>query len=252
MSTIKEKMFFNYDGKSSEDFGLTIVNLDKGMYDEVFMPNRTINETKPERRDIPIFHGVETDKRSFPLTLAFQDNFNDSMINGIINWLFKEEYKPLYFEDDTNRIMFSMVSGDSSIVHTGMKKGYFTVNIETNSAYKYSKTIHHLIGGKKNYSISNRGHRDVYPVYEIDKVGKGDLKITMNGKNVLIINLEDKEKIKIDSLRETIETDIPGAYRYNNVTAGELEDLYLKKGLSNIIVEGGADISLSYREVYLF
>lgn len=252
MSTIKDKLHFNYNNKSSEEFGLIAINLDNGMYSEMFMPTRSINETKPEGRDVPIFHGITTEKREFQLTLAFEKGFHKDMIAGIVDWLFTEQYKPLYFEGGLDRIMFSIVSGDSSLVHDGMNNGYFTVNVETNSSYKYSRIIEHKIGDRKRYSISNRGHKEVFPEYEFKKIGKGDIKFKMNGKNVLIINLEDGESIKIDSLREIIETDIPGAYRYNNITAGELEDLYLKKGLSKIEIEGDADISLKYREIFLF
>lgn len=252
MVAIKDKLRFNYNGKSSEDFGLVAISLDSGMYEEVLVPSISVNETRPVNRDIPILHGVTREKRSFPLILAFEKDFNSDLIGGIIDWLFKDSYKPLYFEDGLDRIMFSMITGESSLTHNGLKQGYFTVNVETNSAYRYSRKIERKIGVEKSYRVNNRGHKETYPKYLIEKIGAGDLKLSVNGKNVLITNLEDKEVLKIDSLRETIETDIPGAYRYNNIKVGELEDLYFKKGLSDIIITGEADITTEHREIYMF
>lgn len=252
MVAIKDKLRFSYNGKSSEDFGLVAISLDSGMYEEVFVPSISVNETRPVDRDVPILHGVTREKRSFPLILAFEKDFNSDLLGGIIEWLFQDSYKPLYFEGGTDRIMFSMITGESSLTHNGLNQGYFTVNVETNSAYRYSRKIKRVIGTEKTFRINNRGHKEVYPKYHIEKIGAGDLKIGVNGKNVLITNLEDKEIIKIDSLREIIETDIPGVYRYNNIKAGELEDLYLDKGLTEIKITGEANITTEHREIYMF
>lgn len=245
-------MYFNYDGIDSRHFGIAAVDIGGGMYDEMFMPSRTVEETITEKRVTPIFHGVKLEKRSFDLNLAFENGFNDDLIDGVIEWLFKDEYKPLYFDGNPNKIMFSMISGKSSLIHNGLEEGYLTVSVETNSPYKYSREKTESFSSKSPIFINNGGHKDVFPKYTIRKIGSGDLKIKLNDNNVLITNLEGGEVLNIDSMRGIIETSIPGIYRYNNIKAGELEHLYLAKGVSKIEIDGESEIDMSYREIYGF
>lgn len=252
MPTIKDKLYFNYNGVSSRELGLTAVDLGSGLYEEDFVASRTIEETKPSGRATSIFHGITEEDRSFDLTLAFDNGFTEDKLESIMKWIFTDYYKPLYFEENSERIVFAMITGDSRIVHNGLQEGYFTVSVKTNSPYTYSDIK------KKNFSqtspvtIVNNGHRESYPIIDIKKVGDGDLKIKVRDYNVLITNLKNGENIQIDTLRGKIITDIVGQYRYDNVTIGELEDLMLEEGRQTYSVEGGANIVLTYREVYKF
>lgn len=252
MPTIKDKLYFNYNGVSSREFGLTAVDLSSGLYEEDFVASRTIEETKPSGRATSIFHGITEEDRSFDLTLAFDNGFTEDKLESIMKWIFTDYYKPLYFEENSGRIVFAMITGDSRIVHNGLQEGYFTVSVKTNSPYIYSDIK------KKNFSqtspvtIVNNGHRESYPIIDIKKVGDGDLKIKVRDYSVLITNLKNGENIQIDTLRGKIITDIVGQYRYDNVTIGELEDLILEEGSQTYSVEGGANIVLTYREVYKF
>lgn len=252
MPTIKDKLYFNYNGVSSKEFGLKAVDLSSGLYEETFVASRTIEETKPSGRATSIFHGITEEDRSFDLVLAFDNGFTESKLESIMDWIFTDYYKPLYFDDNSDRIVFAMITGDSNIVHNGMQEGYFTVSVKTNSPYIYSNKINKTFSQTSPIKIINGGHEDTYPVFEINKIGDGDLKISVRDYNILITNLKDGERIKIDTLREIIETDLQGQYRYDNVKIGELGDLMLKKGEQTYSVEGGANITLEYREVYKF
>lgn len=252
MPTIKDKLYFNYNGVSSKDFGLKAVDLSSGLYEETFVASRNIEETKPSGRATSIFHGITEEDRSFELILAFDNGFTEDKLESIMNWIFTDYYKPLYFDNNSDRVVFAMMTGDSNIVHNGMQEGYFTVNVKTNSPYIYSNLKSESFNQTAPLKITNNGHEDTYPYFKIEKIGDGDLKINVGGYNVLIANLKNGENIEIDTLREIIKTDLVGQYRYDNVRVGELGDLMLKKGEQTYSVEGDANISLEYREVYKF
>lgn len=251
MATIKDELYLNYDGVNSKDFGLIAVDFGSGLYEETLVANRTINETKPDKRNQSIFHSITEENRVFDLNLAFEESFDENKINDIINWLFKDYYKPLYFEGQEDRIVFAMISGESNIVHNGLNQGYFTVTVQTNSPYRFSRM---RIGTSDSNSMNlvNNGHKVVYPEFSIKKNGDGDLRIEVDGRSVLITNLSDGEELYIDTLRDKIVTDIVGEYRYDNVKLGEISDLFLDVGDKVYTIDGDADITYRYREAYKF
>ena len=251
MATIKDKLYLNYDGVDSKYFGLISVELGSGLYEEALVANRTINETKPAERHQSIFHGITEENRTFQLNLAFEDSFDEGKINDIIDWLFKDYYRPLYFEGQEDRIVFAMISGESNLIHNGMNQGYFTVTVQTNSPYKFSQLREGRNRGD-SMTLINNGHKTVCPEFSIKKIGDGDLRFEIDGRVILIINLTDGEELYIDTLRDKIVTNIIGEYRYDNVTLGELSDLFLDVGSKAYTITGEANISYRYREVYKF
>ena len=251
MATIKDELYLNYDGVNSKDFGLIAVELGSGLYEETLVTNRTINETKPAKRQQSIFHSITEENRTFQLNLAFEDSFDERKIDDVINWLFKDYYRPLYFEGQEDRIVFAMISGESNIIHNGMNQGYFTVTVQTNSPYRFSQ-LREGRNRRGSINVMNNGHETIYPEFSIKKIGSGDLRFEIDGRVILIINLTDGEELYIDTLRDKIVTDVIGEYRYDNVTIGELRDLYLDVGEKEYKITGGADIVYRYREAYKF
>lgn len=251
MGTIKDELYLNFDGVPSRFVGLLAVEIGSGLYEETLVTNRTINETQPANRTQSIFHSISEDNREFQLNLAFDKNFDEDKINEIINWLFQDYYKPLYFEGQEDRVVFAMISGESSIIHNGMNQGYFTVTVQTNSPYRFSQLRTGSNIGNE-ITMKNNGHIKVYPEFSIKKVRNGDLRFEVDGRNVLITNLTDGEELFLDTQRNKIVTNTIGEYRYDNITIGDLEDLYLDVGEKVYNVTGGAEINYRYREAYKF
>ena len=255
MATIKEEFYFNFDGVNSKDFNLLAVDLGSGLYEEILAPSRTINQTETNnkrRRTRNIFHNIQEGTRSFELNLAFEEGYTEESLDEIVRWLFKDYYKPLYFENKENRVMFAMISGDSTIVHNGLNQGYFTVTVETNSPYLFSqlKTGGRTITNTGVLTLENDGHLPVFPEFSIKKNGNGDLRFDTQDGNVLIVNLTNGEELYIDTMRGIIETDVLGEYRYDNIRAGELEDLFLGVGNKEYAITGSCRIDYRYREAY--
>lgn len=252
MATFKEEIYFSYDGVSSRDFGLIAVDLGSGLFEEDLGPSRSIVKTETAKGNKTIFHGIKEESRNLSLTLAFEEGFDDALIDDIVRWLFKGYYKPLIFEKNPNRIMFAMLEGSSQIIHNGIEQGYFTINLDTNSPYIFSeeKTNTKTITTSGVLAVTNQGHLDAYPELSIKKVGAGDLTIGIDGRNVKITNLDNNEDIYIDTEREIIETSKLGAYRYDSIVAGELEDLHVGYGVKEYVITGSCQISYRFREMY--
>lgn len=250
--TIKDKLYFNYDGVDSREFGITAVNMGSGLYEDTFVATRNIEETSPKNRYRNIFHGISEEDRSFDLILSFDEGYSDELLERVNHWIFKRYYRPMYFDGNRDRVVFAMPTGTSSIFHNGMKQGYFTVSMKTNSPYVFSDIKRMSFSEGEQVFINNSGHEISYPHFKIKKVGDGDLKIKVENYNVLMVDLINGETIEIDTMREKVITDIPGVYRYDNLRIGEFSDLALEVGGSNFISEGGAEIECEYREVYRF
>lgn len=253
--TIKDKIKFNFDGVWSDTLGLISVNTDGGMFEEIFVADRNIVETEVLGSDRPIFHRLENAPIEFDLTIAFEDGFDDDKIDYIVRWLFSDYYKPLYFEGREDRVYKCIVSGGSSLIHNGLKEGYFVVTVRCDSAKIYSPI--HLSDkitstSESNLTIFNDGHYDSYPEISIKKIGDGDVEIINNsdgGDIFKIINLTDGEDIYIDCERELIETDAIGIYRYENVVG-----LFTRliEGNNEIKIIGNCEIQFRYTFKYKF
>lgn len=132
-----EGIHFSYDGKKSSDMGLINCKIDGGMFEENFVANRKINETKIAGNPKPYFLGVEYDPLEFELTFAFEYDFDEDRIREVARWLNQEYYKPFYTTSNPNRIFYCMMDGDSKLIHDGYERGYIKLKFRCDSPYSY-------------------------------------------------------------------------------------------------------------------
>lgn len=132
-----EGIHFSYDGIKSSDMGLINCQIEGGMFEEVFVANRKIVETKVAGNSKPYFIGVEYDPLEFDLVFAFEDSYDERRIRDVAKWLNQSYYKPFYTVDNPNRIFYCMMEGDSDLVHTGAKRGYIKLKFRCDSSYSY-------------------------------------------------------------------------------------------------------------------
>jgi phage-related protein len=259
MPTIKDSLYFNYDGKSCKDFNLVHVNLDNKMFEEKLVADRSINELKVRGSEKPLFHGIEEEPLEFEMTIAFEKDFTDADIDGIILWLFQDNYKPLFFEDKPNKVYWCMPVGDATLAHTGLKEGYFTITMRCNSSRIYSPLqttpTYDLSAntGKYRVNLVNTGHLEIFPEISIEKVGAGNITFTRvsDGQIFEIRDLTDREQIYINCEKEIIETDLVGTYRYDKVV-GDYFDMAMAVGTTAFDIEGKAKITFRYTLKYKF
>lgn len=259
MPTIKENIIFNYDNQWSDSFGLISVNLDNGMFEDVFVASRDFIETEIYGSDEPLLQGVKNSPLEFEMTIAFTEKYTDKNIRDIVEWLFQDIYKPLYFYGKEERVFYCMPIGDSSIVHNGLREGYFNVTMRCNSPFVYSPVAiseeYDLSDGtNETIQLFNDGFKDLYPEISISKIGNGSVSITNmsdNGKVWEIRNLLDGENVYIDCKKEIIKSDKEdiGVYHYGD-TSGSLPKLL--KGNNTIIISGRCKIQFRYQYKYRF
>ena len=164
MSTIKDKIYFTYDNVNSRDFGLMHIETGNGMFEEQLVADRTIIETST-RNGKPLLNRIDEKPISFTMNLAFERRFDEYTIDEIVDWLFQDYYKPLYFEGKEDRIYYCPPEGSSSIVHYGL--------VSYNDDFKY------LLKEKFNTEleemikevIDGKNIRDKAGSFEMESVG---------------------------------------------------------------------------------
>lgn len=137
MSTIKDKLSFTYNDKSSKDFGVTQVSLDNGMFEESLVASRSIREEKLVNSKRSLYSGLEKENLSFPLTLAFDKGFNEKKTQDVTDWLFgKEYYSKMMFENDEKNNVY--VSGWATpIIDNAQTKTLFKPSTTYKVTYKF-------------------------------------------------------------------------------------------------------------------
>lgn len=248
---IRDSLYFIYDNVKSTDMKLLNVNVNNGMMEEIFLPNKTIYETKI-RGGKTYFHGIEYKNLSFPVSFAFSETYDNDLIRSIARWLSPDYYKPLRFSDNLNRIFYAMPIDDIQLIHNGLKEGYLTLTFRCNTYHAYSPVytsqIYDLSTNPTYTMIQfiNNGDLPIYPIIYITKVNNGDLSIfnqTNGDIEFKLIDLTDNENLTIDCENHIIETDLTDAYRYNNFNGNYLKIL---RGLNNLRIVGTAKIQFKW------
>lgn len=218
-----QSLNFTYDGVSSEDMGVVLINEDGGLYKDIFLPQRSIREKKINGKDRPYFMGVENNPLSFSLSFFINQWEDRNNLREIARWMFTDYYKPLILESNPNRIFYAIIEGNSTILHNGCQNGYVTLNIKCDSPYSYSPLIRHDLSVRDNYEVYfyNEGDVTIRPQLKITKIGDGDISITNqnNGQEFKLSNLYNKEIILVNCENEEIVSSLQKShkrYLHNN------------------------------------
>lgn len=255
MALIGSELYFNFNGKSSKDFNLVVVHVGGGMFDDSLLASRTANVTRPRGRNRVLLQGVEEEVLTFTLELGFKKDFTKEDVEKTVMWLRESQYRPLFFENQPDRVYNAMFVSDSRIIHNGLNQGYLTLNVETDSPHifsPYKLTDKLTVVGNGTITIPNNGHEIVLPEISILKNGNGKITIvneTDDGNIFELSNLTNGEDLYLDCYRETIETDIVGVYHYSDYV-GHFPKLLL--GNNTFSITGDCEITFRYKEEYIF
>lgn len=258
MATIKDKLYFNYDGVWSNEFNLMHVVLDSGMFEETLMASRSILESTTKGNYKPFFSGIEESPLSFEMNIAFENKYTDKNLDDIIRWLFSDYYKPLYFEGKEDRIFYCMPDGDSFLTHNGLSEGYITITMRCNSPNLYSPVYYTPLytiidNSKKAIDVYNNGHYVIYPEISIEKIGDGKITIISknNGDAIFDVNnIKTGEQIYINCEKEIIQSDsLTNKHKYDDVF-GEYPKLSYGRNTFEIV--GNCKIQFRYQARYKF
>lgn len=252
---IKESLYFNYAGVDSDQFGITNVNVSTGLFEEIFMPNRSINEYKIRGRDKPYFQEINREANSLSLTFYPEGQLTEERLSEIARWLDVDFYEPLVFSAMPDRVFYATCVDASNLRHNGVE-GYITLTMRLDAPNSYSRdivTTWYDLSEKENevIEIPNYGDKPIVPEIFIEKIGDGDIiieNLSEKSPPFYINGLKDKEEIYVDGESRIIKTNIPNTYRYSN---SNKKYPIFSYGLNRFKVTGKCKIKFQYRYKFI-
>lgn len=256
---MREAINFTFDGISSEDMGVMIASPDGGLYDESFMPQRSIVEVKIPKKHLPYYQRVEYEPLSFSLTIFISEWQERDNLRQIARWLFQDFYKPLIFDTNPNRVFYAIIEGDPRLKHNGAKQGYVEIDIRCNSPFTYGHTQEiegievRVTNPTNETTIYNEGDMTIKPrAWITKKVSSGSINIANESNNQLVIlnNLQLDEEVFIDfeNLEIVSSLESLGVYHFDDHNDVWLE---LIEGDNFLSFIGDFDIRFEFEKVYL-
>lgn len=205
---------FTFNGVNSEDKGVVLVNLNSGLFQDIFLANRTLIESKVAYSNYDILKRVDKSLPTLSLTFYVERWRTWNNIRDIARWLDVDEYCEFWTDDDPERIYYLTLVDGSQLHHNGFKDGYITLNFKSmfpyalSPEYNYSYITNHTSPIQLN--LDNAGDEDVKPFIKIKKIGNGDITIRnlRNEEDLIITDLFDGEEVEIDNEHEILRSSL--------------------------------------------
>jgi len=248
-----ENTAFTYDGISSRDMKVVAVKVDSGLFEESFLPSRSIREESIRGRHKPYFLGYDLSPFEFPLVLYFEDLTKEE-IRRISRWLLVDFFKPLIFESNPERIFYCMYEGNVDEFHNGLRQGYLTLNMRCDSPFSYSPVYSSEVFDFStnvpegtNIEFENYGDGICKPLITLEKIGEGDIRIVNlsdSGRELKLTDILTGDLLTINCEDEQIDTEVAGVFHYENHN-----NVYLRfvRGINRIKVYGNCKLQFKYQ-----
>lgn len=250
-----QSLHFTYNGISSRDMGVVLVN-EGGLYKDIFLPKRTIQEVKINGNSRPYFKGVESSPLSFSLSIFIEGWKDRNSLRAISRWLFQDYYKPLILDFSTEMIFYAIIEGDSSLIHNGCQDGYITFNVRCDTYHAYSPLIQHDLNvrGLTSEEFYNEGDLLIRPQLKITKLGDGNISIKneANNQEFRLNDLYNNEVVLINCENEEIMSSFQTSL--NRYLHDKHNDVWLDfeaQSSANFIFTGNFDCEFYYEYKYL-
>lgn len=162
----KTALWIEYDGQSSQGFGVYQVNFENGqMQSEEIIPSRTVNKVQRQNSSVTDFYSITNSPLVITIDLYLDKPLTEAEKVKVVQWLKKDTYKTLRFETMPDTYYYC-VATKIDLSHNTMSKGYFSVSFECNSPYAYTATL-----------ISNQYILDTPVELDIDSLSVFDTRI---------------------------------------------------------------------------
>ena len=185
---------FYYDGIYSEDMGVIKVRVGGGLVTDSFLSPVSVNQVKLKNSNKARIQTIDREPLTIPMALFFDENLSEESIRRVKNWLSKEDYRELRFENEPEKVYYAVLSGTSELTHNAVASGYVQLELLTNSSYSFSNVF--TIEGISNetdfsyVSIHNYG----------DEIAPTDIAVTMinnSTSDIEIYNETTQENLKL-------------------------------------------------------
>ena len=252
--TIRDSLYFIYDGKTSEEMNLYNVNLDSGMLEESLLGNRTILETSIRGNQSPYFKEIQYEPLTISTNFYFKDNFDNDKLANILYWLTPSYYKPLQFSENLNKVYYCLPIDSPTLIHNCLKQGHLQLNFRSKYPYALSSIYEQVYdctsANETNIIFTNNGYMNVLPQLYIQVDSNnitGNISIfnlSNANKEFAFTSLLPEEIVFIDNKTGTITTDQSNLFRYDNFNNVFLE---LSRGVNYLKVVGKCKIKIKYQ-----
>ncbi|MFK3936700.1 hypothetical protein ACI2JA_04180 [Alkalihalobacillus sp. NPDC078783] len=264
---IKESLGITYAGVHSSQLGVTNVSIEEGLFEEHFLADQTVNFIRIKNQIRSLL--IDRDKQPIVhnIRLYFENGFDNKKLRLVKQWLDKDFFEPLQFDEDYGRVYYAMLQDSSSLTHTGHEdnQGYVTFSMICDSPYSYSpiqsSQIYKYQDSKcyrQGYpvpngkiQIYNDGDFGINPLLKIKKIGNGSVEVINDGKpndSFKIDNISDGAEITVDFEREIIESNTPNKYYYSDSNENYFT---IPLGEQTLSGKGDFELEVLYESTYL-
>lgn len=233
-------------------YGIMQVSTGGGLYEDALMASRTIESENVKNRDFSIFKLITRENIKFNMAIYMEHGVDERQLDIVRNWFDVDYYKPFYFDERPDRIVYAMVEGEPTLKHDGYQ-GYIDVSFVTNSPYWWSPIHAYEYTSATTFNFTNSGAKALQPIIEI--TAKANISSTSpikvnnlrSGKSLEIKQMALGETLTIDCLSKYLQSSLPETYRYDVCNEEYLE---IETGVSPIQLVGNASFKFRYREKY--
>jgi phage-related protein len=238
---------FYYDGISSESMGVYLIRTSSGLFSVPYIPPRDIIEDFPTMAKKP--YSYKSKNQQYQINMVFStltNNMNATKLKEIASWLFQDDYKEFYSEDDPDKKFYLFASNQVDFMTNGANEGYFEVQWRSKFPYaiQAETTPTYTIDLSDTITLTNTSNVDEYYYPEVE------FTFTATPCDFALINVSDDSRITSFtglSLNETIYFDNEkkqiisdtGLYRYDNFNKNWFRLVY---GANQIIVAGYVEL----------
>lgn len=239
---------FYFDGIHSDTKGLSLIRTSGGIFDLPFVTARNIREEYPTNAIAPYHFGTQLQPQT--ITMAFStliNNMTSSKLQEIASWLFQDDYKEFYSEDNPDKRYYLIATSEINFKTNGANEGYLEVQFR--SKYPYALTMAatptYTISGSGNIVINNTSnvYRYYYPELQFTVNSSSPTTITFtnttdSNRITSFTGLSNGEIIYMNNQKRTLISST-GNYRYNSFNKNWLR---LIQGINTISVSGNVSV----------
>lgn len=260
---------FEYDGKSSNDFGVILASIEKNQEFEMGLTRDVIKGGMNKYRNQVNHLGSKySDVLVFDFTIVKNTCnknpgdllFTRSEVRQINAWLTSPEFpKLLHFNDSDEYIAYFAIITDVTDGAIGDKVYSLTYTVTCDSPYGYSDLITKTVENSSSTSstsfvVSNTSDdlvNPVYPMITITPHSTGIISIKSNTDSEKVLTITAKKELDITiNTRLQMFYDSVGLLDFEDIGLSDESDIYIPRllqGDNNFTVTGDCAVTFSYR-----
>lgn len=248
---------FSYNNVHSNSKHIYKVRTTGGLSQDTFLADKNVNTVKLRNSHKSRIQSITKEPLVIPMALYFDENLNEETARGVKRWLETDNFYPLRFDDDPNRIYYATPNGAIPLTHNAISSGYVEFDMLTNSSYAFSDKVS-IKGSSTSLSsptierIYNDGDINVAPEmkFVVNPTSPSIIEVIneTTGDRLLIENNLENETVTVLNEYEEIHTTSNLQNKYENHN-----DVFIKleSGENVLRLTGLFTYEFTFQPVYL-